>query len=106
MHMFQLMLAAALMFALSAHAAGNPEAGRAKSTTCAACHGEDGNSKVPSFPRLAGQNRDYLVHALQAYQRGTRKNPIMAEQVKSLSRQDILDLAIYYAQQQGVYLKY
>ncbi len=101
-----LILAAALGFALSAHAGGNAEAGKAKSTVCAACHGADGNSTVPSFPRLAGQNRDYLVHALQAYRKGDRKNPIMAEQAKNLSNQDIEDLAMYFSQQHGLYLKY
>lgn len=104
----QLLMAAALSFALSAHAGGNAEAGKAKSSACAACHGYDGNSKVPAFPRLAGQHRDYLFHALRAYKDGTRKNPVMAEQVKNLSTRDMGDLAAYFSSQKqdGLYTKY
>lgn len=96
----------ALVSALPVQASGNPEAGKAKSTTCAACHGADGNSAVPSFPKLAGQNRDYLYHSLKAYQSGKRKNPIMAGQVQALSEADMNDLAAYFSKQKGVYLKY
>lgn len=87
-------------------AKGNAEAGKAKSTTCAACHGADGVSAVPSFPKLAGQHRDYLYHALKDYQSGKRKNPIMAEQVKSLTDADLHDLALFFSQQKGLTLKY
>ena len=97
---------AALICSLPVHAAGNAEAGKAKSTTCAACHGVDGNSTVPSFPKLAGQNRDYLYHSLKDYKSGKRKNPIMAGQVQTLSDADMNDLAAYFSKQKGVYLKY
>jgi cytochrome c553 len=106
MNTLQLILAAALGIACSANAAGNAEAGKAKSTTCAACHGTDGNSTVPSFPKLAGQNSDYLYHALKDYKSGKRKNPIMAGQVQTLSDADMRDLAAYFSKQKGVYLKY
>ncbi len=102
-----IVLAAVLVFALPAHASkGNAEAGKAKSTACAACHGEDGVSKIPSFPKLAGQHRDYLVHALKEYQSGKRKNPIMAEQVKNLSDADMADLAAWFSAQKGLSIKY
>ena len=101
-----LLVPVVLAFSLPAHAAGNAEAGKAKSTTCAACHGFDGNSTVPSFPRLAGQNRDYLYHALKDYKAGKRKNPIMAGQVQNLSDADMLDLAMYFSKQKGLQLKY
>jgi cytochrome c553 len=97
---------AALGFSLPVHASGNAEAGKAKSTTCAACHGADGNSAVPSFPKLAGQNRDYLYHSLKDYKSGKRKNPIMAGQVQTLSDADMLDLAKYFSTQKGLQLKY
>jgi cytochrome c553 len=97
---------AALTCSLTAHAAGNAEAGKAKSATCAACHGADGNSAVPSFPKLAGQNRDYLYHSLKDYKSGKRKNPIMAGQVQTLTDADMNDLAAYFSKQKGVYLKY
>ncbi len=96
----------ALGFAPLVHASGDLDAGKAKSTTCAACHGADGVSSVSSFPKLAGQNRDYLVQALRDYKAGKRKNPIMAGQVQALSETDILDLALYFSKQKGLNLKY
>jgi cytochrome c553 len=96
----------ALSVSLPVHASGNYEAGKAKSTPCAGCHGADGVSTVPSFPKLAGQNRDYLYHSLKDYKSGKRKNPIMAGQVQNLSDADMNDLAAYFSKQKGVYLKY
>lgn len=97
---------AALAFSLPGHAKGNYEAGKDKSAACAACHGENGVSTIPSFPKLAGQQRDYLYHALRDYQSGKRSNPTMAEQVKGLSDQDLQDLSVYFSKQKGLYLKY
>ena len=45
----------------TAQAAGDPEAGKVKSASCAACHGMDGNSVNPEWPKLAGQHEEYLV---------------------------------------------
>ncbi|MDP1645483.1 MAG: cytochrome c [Thiobacillus sp.] len=101
-----ILAAVALGFSLPVHAKGNYEAGKAKSTTCAACHGADGVSSVPSFPKLAGQHRDYLYHSLKDYKSGKRKNPIMAGQVQTLSDADMLDLAMYFSKQKGLTLKY
>ena len=101
-----ILAAVALGASLPVQAKGNYEAGKAKSTTCAACHGEDGNSAVPSFPKLAGQERDYLYHALRDYKSGKRNNPLMAGQVEALSDADMHDLALYYSKQKGLYLKY
>lgn len=82
--------------------AGNVDAGKALSDkySCAACHGKDLGSPIdPSYPKLAGQHKDYLEHALIAYKRGDgangRNNPIMGGVVKPLSRQDMKDLAAY-----------
>jgi len=86
--------------------AANPAAGKEKSKTCAACHGPDGNSAAPDFPRLAGQHYDYLVKALSDYKAGDRKNAIMAPQAANLSKRDIEDLAAYYAGQAGLTVKY
>lgn len=96
----------ALGVSVQAHAKGNFEAGKAKSTPCAACHGEQGVSTVPSFPKLAGQHRDYLYHSLKDYKAGKRKNPIMAGQVENLTDADMLDLALFYSKQKGLSLKY
>ena len=88
---------------LSAHAAGDINAGKAAAEkyNCASCHGKDYNTPIdPSYPKLAGQHRDYLEHSLVAYQRGAdgangRGNAIMAAQAKPLSRQDIDNIAAY-----------
>ena len=86
--------------------AGDPVAGQKKSQTCAACHGPDGNSAAPDFPRLAGQYYDYLLRAIAEYKSGARKNPIMAPTAANLSVRDIEDLAAYYSSQKGLTLKY
>lgn len=70
---------------------------------CAACHGKDGNTPIdPSYPRLSGQHEDYLVQSLRAYKQDDRKNPIMSAQAKLLSRDDIFNLAAYYARRPGM----
>lgn len=83
--------------------AADIEKGQAKANqVCAACHGQDGNTPIdPSYPKLAGQHRDYLEHALLDYQAERRKNPIMVAQAKPLSREDIENLAAYYASLPG-----
>ena len=101
-----ILLALSLTASASAHADGNPEAGKAKSTTCAACHGADGNSVTAMFPKLAGQQKDYLFHSLKAYKSGKRKNSIMGEQAKNLTLTDMADLAAYFSKQKGLSIKY
>lgn len=101
----RILIAALTMTACVAQAAGDATAGKAKSTTCAACHGPDGNSVSPSFPRLAGQNEDYIQHALSSYQNGSRNNPIMKGMAQPLSKQDIADLAAYFSSQNGLVVK-
>jgi cytochrome c553 len=86
--------------------AGNPVAGQAKSKTCAACHGADGNSATADFPRLAGQHADYLVKAMKDYKNEVRKNAIMAPLAANLPVRDIEDLAAFYSRQQGLAQKY
>ena len=73
---------------------------------CAACHGENGISQVPDFPKLAGQHNDYLVRAMNDYKSGARKNALMAPQSANLSKRDIEDLAAYYSRQQALTTKY
>ena len=100
-------LVASLILAASAPAlASDPEAGQKKSQQCAQCHGPDGNSPSPEFPRIAGQHYDYLVQALKDYKAGTRKNPIMAPQAANLTTRDIEDLAAFYSKQRGLFVKY
>ena len=90
--------------AASVHAGGDPEPGKTKAAACVACHGEDGNSTNPQFPRLAGQYADYIERALTDYASGARKNPIMKGFASALSAQDRADLAAWFASQEtGVY---
>lgn len=87
----------------AAFAAGNVNAGKAlaEKYNCASCHGTDYNTPIdPSYPKLAGQHRDYLETAMIAYKRGGegangRGNAIMGAQVQPLSRQDIKHIAAY-----------
>ncbi|MCU6432977.1 c-type cytochrome [Undibacterium sp. Jales W-56] len=88
---------------LSAVAGGNIEAGKAaaEKAACFSCHGKDYNSPIdPSYPKLAGQHKDYIAHALKAYQHGVdapngRGNAIMGAQAKALSNADIENIAAY-----------
>ncbi len=93
--------AALTLFQAGALAGGDAEAGKSKSEACAQCHGPDGNSPSPAFPKLAGQYADYLARALLDYKTGARQNPIMAGFSASLSEQDIEDLAAFYASQKS-----
>jgi cytochrome c553 len=86
----------------SVMAGGNIEAGKEKSTACAACHGANGVSASPMFPTIAGQHADYIVHALNAYKTGKRNNPIMQGTVAALSEEDIVNLAAYFASQESL----
>src|SRR5262245_59395796 len=81
---------------VSSHAAGNPEAGKAKSATCVACHGADGKG-IPPNPPLAGKPEAEQVQALKDYKSGKRPHPIMMGMTAALSDQDMEDLAAYYA---------
>lgn len=74
-----------------------------KAGTCVACHGEGGVSVAPNWPSLAGQHKDYIVHALNQYKAGARKDPVMGSQAVGLSDQEIRDLASYFAAQSGVF---
>lgn len=85
--------------AAAAQPQGNPKAGKAASTTCAACHGADGNSSNPVWPKLAGQGEPYLIKELHDFKSGKRKNPIMNPMAASLSDQDIANLATYFNSQ-------
>jgi cytochrome c553 len=67
---------------------------------CVGCHGADGLG-VGTFPALAGKDAKYLAKQLRDYKSGARPDPMMATIAKSLSEQDISDLAAYYASLKG-----
>lgn len=94
------LLAAALLAAgalAPAQAQVNVQALKAKFGVCFSCHGENGKAILPSYPNLAGQNRDYLVQTLKEFRDGTRPNPVMGPMAKPLSDSDITQIATYYA---------
>ena len=78
---------------------GDVEAGKAKSATCVACHGTDGNSAIAMYPKIAGQHAEYIYKQLKEFKSGTRKDPVMLPMVAALSDQDMKDLAAYFASQ-------
>ncbi len=91
-------VAATAWLAIPAQAADLDNARTIHERQCAQCHGKDGNTPLdPSYPRLAGQHRDYLLRAMLDYRSGARKNPIMVGQVQPLSPEDLRNLAAYYA---------
>jgi len=91
------------MLSLSAQAAGNAAAGqKIANEKCQACHGADGNSTAPQYPRLAGQHADYIERALSEYKSGDRKNPIMSGFAAGLSEQDVKDVAAWFSRQSGL----
>jgi cytochrome c553 len=78
---------------------GKAADGAAKSAVCSACHGPNGNSVNPEWPRLAGQSALYIAEQLRLFRSGVRINPVMKPLVATLSDQDIDDLAVYYEAQ-------
>lgn len=78
---------------------GDAAAGAAKAATCTACHGANGNSVTPEWPVIAGQNANYARDQIKRIQTGQRPNPLMQPQVKTLTDQDIADIAAHFATQ-------
>jgi cytochrome c553 len=88
---------AAVIFSFDATAA-DVAAGQAKAAACGACHGVAGISSNPMWPNLAGQQGAYLVKQLKAFRSGTRQDPLMTAMAKTLSDEDIENLAAYFSQ--------
>lgn len=92
-----LMVSAGLISA--AYAAGDAEAGKSKVMMCSACHGADGNSPIPNFPKIAGQGEGYIVKQLIDIRDGVRNVPEMVPFVMGVSDQDFADIGAFYAAQ-------
>jgi len=93
----------AAYLASTALVASAPAAGAAPGKVtelCSGCHGANGVGVIGDYPTLAGQHADYLARALVEYQKGDRKNPIMATFAAQLSAADIKAIAGYYSEQQ------
>ena len=84
-------------FSTAQAAAGDPVAGKAKATLCAACHGPEGISMADLWPNLAGQKKAYLEKQIKAFRDEERIDPTMLPMVKPLTDQDIKDLAAYFS---------
>lgn len=104
-----LVLASVAGFAM---ADGDAAAGKNKAVACVACHGDGGNSMVPTFPKLAGQNARYLLKQMSDIQCGAlsakeqavqkcagRSVPAMAGQLDNFADADLADIAVYFASQ-------
>ncbi|WP_314917750.1 c-type cytochrome [Pseudomonas helleri] len=80
---------------------GDAAAGQAKTAVCGACHGPDGNSMAPNFPKLAGQGDRYLLKQLHEIKDGKRQVLEMTGQLTNLNDQDLADIAAYYSSQKS-----
>ncbi len=69
--------------------------GEASFATCAACHGADGNSGTPAYPKLAQQHPDYLVKQLREFKSGQRANAVMSGMVAALSDDDMKNISAW-----------
>jgi len=108
--MKKLCLLVCMSFCLSATTVaqeGDPEAGKEKSATCAACHGPDGNSMIPQNPKIAGQHASYLFKQLTEFKLASetggeegRNNAVMNGMAAPLSEQDMHDLSAYFSAQE------
>ena len=92
-------VAATLALALAVSATATAQDAKTKAAVCSACHGPDGNSVNPDWPKLAGQHSEYLVSQLQAFKAGQRKNANMNPMAAPLSDQDMADIASYFSAQ-------
>lgn len=95
-----LVAALAAIISVTALAAGDAEAGKAKAATCNACHGANGIATNSMYPNIAGQNEAYLVSAMKTYREKQRAGglaAVMYPMSAGLSDQDIADLAAWFA---------
>lgn len=79
---------------------GDPERGSFKATPCMGCHGIPGYFNVyPTYhvPKVGGQHAEYIVSALKAYKAGDRQHATMQAQARSLSEEDMADIAAFFA---------
>lgn len=83
-------------------AGGSTAPNQEETAACIACHGQNGISLSPTWPTLAGQHEDYLVHALKQYRDGTRKDVVMAPLAAALTDDEVALLARYYARLEGL----
>lgn len=87
----------AILCAGGAHAGGDPEAGRTLAGQCRTCHGIDGVAKIPIAPHIGGEPTAYIASQLVAFRDGTREHEMMTVVARTLSDDQIANLAAWYA---------
>lgn len=98
-----LFVAATVAHATEAAKPADPAKGKTiAATVCVACHGADGNSVIPTNPKLAGQHADYLVKQITEFKSGVRANPVMMGMTAALSEDDARNVAAWFASQKQV----
>jgi cytochrome c553 len=83
--------------AAASYKPGDATAGAAKSAICGACHGVDGNPPTSQYPKLAGQNENYIARQIELMKDNKRANPVMMGFIATLSVQDMHDIGAYFA---------
>jgi len=96
LNVLSICLFAALM-SINVFAEGDIEAGRSKAAMCAGCHGPNGNSQNPVWPKLAGQHAFYIEKELHDFQNKSRADATMAPMAAGLSAVDIENIAAFFA---------
>tara|TARA_B100000963_G_scaffold259510_1_gene227739 strand:+ start:161 stop:778 length:618 start_codon:yes stop_codon:yes gene_type:complete len=98
-HPFRIFILCLFINVQSSWAGGDAAIGKLKVESCQACHGADGNSVIPSNPKLAGQGERYLLKQLKNVQTGEREIAMMVGQLDHYNDQDLADIAAFYAAQ-------
>ncbi len=101
-HIKAVLLGLSSLMAVSITQAADIEAGKSKTLVCVACHGADGNSVNPIWPRLAGQNASYIAKQLRDFKTMKRMNPTMQGMAATVQDADIDNIAAYFESQKQV----
>jgi cytochrome c553 len=99
-HIKAVLLGLSSLMAVSITQAADIEAGKAKTAVCAACHGADGNSVNPIWPRLAGQHASYIAKQLRDFKSMKRLDPTMQGMAATVQDADIDNIAAYFESQE------
>ncbi len=88
------------MFTAVTAIAGDAAAGKTKAAACGGCHGMDGNSLIPMYPKLAGQNEAYIAKQVKDFKANSdRQNAIMLGMAAALTDEDAADIGAYFQSQ-------
>lgn len=101
MTLAQALIAASFAAATAAQASESARAAEIVQSQCAICHGPEGESSTPVFPRLAAQHADYVARQLADFQAGRRKSPVMEPMVKDLSPGDMQAIGRWFESRQA-----